>query len=143
MSEKYLEVLKDVIAGRGDQDEIRASWVANEAYKRLDPEGKTPYEVRHPALIHMRQSASSLIRGKYQSADGAISEQHELFPTLQKMYPVPDEKDCVSRKLELLTFEQCMWNVRHLRQEGKTKLKHADALEQWALDNYGRATAAA
>jgi len=143
MSSRYINVIGSIV-DKWQQDQMRPDWIANAALKEIDPENVTPYDVQIPALMELKQAARKLLRGRFESIDGSI-DQHELFPTLQKMYPIPYDKDDVPTytKLELLTQEQAMWNVNRLRKEAKTKQKHADALEQFAYEHLFAAAMAA
>ena len=135
---RYIEVINNVIEEwvSVGQDSVRPAWIANAAFKILDAEGITPMDIQYPALQQMQHAARSSLRGRFESSDGNI-DQHELFPTLQKMYPIPVAagEESVYLKLEMLTQSQALWNVNKLRKEAKTKQKHADALEQFAYDN--------
>ena len=140
---KYVDVITRIVAD-WQQDQVRPDWVATAALKELDPTGATPYDVQYPALMELKQTARRVLRGKFESEDGSI-DQHELFPTLQRMYPTPTARgeNPVYLKLELLTQDQALWNVNRLRREAKTKQKHADALEQYAYEHLAAVAMAA
>lgn len=137
METSLTDVVSGVIDSSADQEQIMPTWVANAAYKELDPEEVSPVRVKLAALQALKQLARQLLRGKFEPQNDRDAAQHELWPDLQQRYPAAhqtsdDEPTYI--KLELLTVTDIEWNVSRLRSEAGTKIKHANALEQWGLE---------
>jgi hypothetical protein len=111
----------------------------------LDPEKETQ---RNRPLIYLashlqlRQIARELCRKSY-AGDEESKRQHELFPDLQWRYPSARSKEQEEPeyvRLEHLEEVDVDYNVARLRKEGRAKLKHADSLEAWGLQRFGKRT---
>src|SRR5437764_3869807 len=136
MSNKLTEIMNAVIDGESDQDRVVPTWAANATYQRIDPMGVSPTEVKIAALQYLKQLARQICRGKFDPADGH-ADQHELWPDLQTRYPTVrsnSDDEPVYVKIELLSGADVLWNIKRLRCEADTKIKHANALEQWAAE---------
>ncbi len=132
-TEKELsEIIRRLYGARSDQERISPSWLATEAMLELDPDRVSPNLVYGAAHLELRQVARGILRKIPEDKE----EQHDLFPDLQKRYPVArssnEEPEYVL--LEKMTEEDVSWNVHRLRTEGNTKLRKADALEAWWED---------
>lgn len=128
--------MNDVIERAGNQDEVVPSWVANATYRCLDPDDVAPVDVKIAALQYLKQMARQMCRGKFDPNEGN-ADQHELWPDLQTRYPVSRETsdgEPTYVKLERLTGADALWNINRLRKEADTKIRHANALEQWAAE---------
>lgn len=140
-AQKWIEIISKIISDRQDQDKISPAWIATEAMKsqhatRLQHEKPLIYIGCH---LYLRQLARGICASTFEDQEGLA--QHDLFPALQRRYPVAraagsEEPQYV--KLELMTEADVEYNVSRLRMEANAKQKHADALEAWARDNFKR-----
>jgi hypothetical protein len=117
------------------QDEIRVSpnWLATAAMEEMDPDRSSPTIVYTAAHLELRQLARSILRKAADPIDEA-SDQHEMFPLLQKRYPAArstttEEPEYV--KLEALTELDVAFNLGRMRASASRLLAHCDALEAW------------
>lgn len=117
---------------------ISPSRVADIAYKEpeIDPENIAPILARHLATMKLRDYARQQLGKKHDLGD-EIAEQHELFPNLQRRYPKAKgpQEDPEYIPLENLSAEDISANLAHLRTSAASRLRHADALEQWAIEH--------
>jgi hypothetical protein len=137
MESTLIDVINGVIFNSSNQDQIMPAWVANAALKELDPDSLSPYRVRLAAIQALKQIARQQLRGKFEPDDDAQAMQHQLFPGLQHRYPAArqtSDGEPIYIKTELMTSADTAANIQRLRSEAGTKLKHADALEQWAFE---------
>lgn len=136
--QSLIDVVNSAILNSSNQIRVSPSWVANSAYKSLDPTELAPYRARLAATEHLKQLARQQLRGKFDPKEDETGlEQHDLFPDLQRRYPIKHESqdgDPIYVNLEDLTDPDIQWNVQRLRREATTKQKHAAALEQWAAE---------
>lgn len=141
----FTDAINGVILNSSNQIRLMPSWIANEAFQILDPQGESPYPIRVAATEHLKQIARQQLRGKFEPDTDDDIVQHEMFPGLQDRYPAAkSDKDGepVYVSLPLLTDEDIAWNVQRLRREGKTKLQHATRLERFGQDRAGKKQAA-
>lgn len=117
----------------GEQIEIDPANISQAVLSELDPEQVSPLLVRFAADLELRQIARAELRKRFDPDDPTESEQHEMWPNLQKRYPKAHDKNDAPKYvlLEHLREEDKTWNVRKLRKEGAAKLASADALEAW------------
>lgn len=125
------KVIVDIYERRRDEIRVSPAWLATEAMKELDPGERAPKRVYIAAHLELRQLARGICRQKFEADD--TGEQHDMFPDLQSRYPAVHSTDAEPEyvRLEHMTEEDVLWNVRRLRSEASTKLAHADALEAW------------
>ena len=126
--------IEHVVNRHAGEPRISPNWVATEAMHLLDPERVAPRAVYLGCHLHMRQLAREQLRGKYETGkDDDSSDQHDLFPGLQKRYPAAKSSldDPVYILLEEMTETDVGWNIARLRAEAGAKLRHADALKAW------------
>jgi hypothetical protein len=128
--DSYTDTVGRIIDERREQKIVSPSWVATEALAVIEPNLETArpaYELSHATL---RQIARSLLRGKFEPNDSS-EEKHDLFPDLQKRYPIKKAsgEEPVYVVLEEMSDADIAFNVKRLRQEGAQKIRHADALE--------------
>lgn len=126
------------------QSRINPSWVATGMYNAFDPQHVAPPEVRVGCHLHFRQVARSFLRKKYaqSSPEEDVSIQHELFPQLQKRYPVAHtdlNADSEYVLFEDMTEEDYDWNIMRLEKEATAKQAHADALRNARNQRFGQA----
>lgn len=126
------ELLESIYERRVDEVRVSPAWLATEALLHLDPTKTAPELVYRAAHLQLRQLGRSLCRQRFEE-DGEWSEQHDLFPNLQKRYPAAHSPDAEPEYvlLEHLTGDDIAFNVQRLRREANAKLFHADALEAW------------
>ena len=137
MESTLIDVINNVIFNSSNQDQVMPAWVANAAYMELDPDKVAPIRVKIAALQALKQIARQQLRGKFEPNDDREAMQHALFPTIQARYPLmrqTSDGEPVYVKPELLPAADWSWNLHRLRTEATTKLKHADALEQWGIE---------
>jgi hypothetical protein len=111
----------------------------------IDPRRVAPPLVHLGCHLEMRQIARGILREWFEGDEEefSASAQHELFPLLQRRYPVQrmrggsDEPQY--ERLEDLSDADLRFNVARLRREADAKLHHADALEAWGLNRKQRA----
>lgn len=140
------DLVLGVIERHRDEVRVSPSWVANEVMEHLDPERVSVELVYAGCHLELRQIARGLLRGKFDPPGAPIEEeQHDLFPELQKRYPVPRKRgeEPVYVLLEHLTPPEAAFNVSRLRGEAGAKLRHADALEAYMLERFGSSTGTA
>jgi hypothetical protein len=139
-AQKLIDIVTRIVDERREETRISPSWVATEAMLVIDPRRTAPPLVHLGCHLELRQLARSILRewfeGEQEDHDSA---QHELFPNLQRRYPVQrtrgDEPEYV--RLEDMSIADLRFNVGRLRREAHAKLAHADALEA-----FGRSRAA-
>lgn len=127
------DIIARIIETRRDQSKISPSWVATQAMVELDPTRLSIPLVYLAAHLELRQIARGLLRQWFEEDEEDPeneSKQHELFPGLQRRYPVArnkgDEPEYV--RLEEMTDEDGEYNMTRLRREAMAKLHHVDAL---------------
>ena len=123
-----------------DRVSVSPTWLATECMMQLDPERRSHALEYKMAHLQFRQIARGICAGHWEAPDEEAGEEHDLFPDLQKRYPIHRPKDSEPEYvlLEHLSGIDIAFNVGRLRSEAVAKLKHADALEA-----YGKAREAA
>lgn len=133
------KTIADIVVRNKVQSRIKPTWVANEAMIILDPGRVSISSVYNGCLMHACQIARELLRKQFEKQPEETS-QHHLFPELQWRYPVEhtskSEPEYVL--LEDMTDADIKYNVSRLRTEAETKLKHADALEEFGRKRQSR-----
>lgn len=134
------DIVAAIIERRHDQTRISAAWIATEAMKELDADRIAPPLVFLGCHLELRQIARSLLRGTFEG-DSEPGAQHNLFPELQRRYPVARSRgdEAVYVLLEDLTKADVKYNVNRLLSEADSKIKHARALEAWDAKRRRRA----
>lgn len=132
--EQQLSALLQAIYDRKDADiRVSPAWLATEAMAEIDPDRVSPTRVYVAAHLELRQLARAICRSRAEPTEDT-TEQHEMFPGLQRRYPEArsaNSEEPQYVKLEHMTEEDVRYNVRRLRSEASSKLAHADALEAW------------
>lgn len=139
MSDSLSDIVNSIILNSSNQDRIMPSWVANQAYTVIHPSSivPSPLQERLASTEYLKEIARRQLRGKFEPTDDADAAQHDLFPDLQIRYPImrgTQDGEPLYVKLEHLTDSDIAWNVQRLRSEAGTKMKHARALQQFAVD---------
>lgn len=117
------------------------SWVAMATLKELDPKNLTPVRVGQAALEQFKGMAARRLRGKFEPLNDKDALQHDLFPDLQRRYPIKrnsKQDEPIYADLEDLSDEDIEWNVHRLASESKTKMAHSKALAQYGRDRNAR-----
>lgn len=132
-AQQLVEIIARIIDTRRLASRISPSWVATEAMTELDPKRTSKPLVYLGCHLELRQIARGLLRSWFEDAD-PDEHQHELWPDLQWRYPTArssggDEPEYV--KLEEMSDNDIDYNVTRLRNEARSKLAHADALEAY------------
>jgi hypothetical protein len=140
------EIVAQVIENHRREPEISPSWIATEAMSKLnatwmltsDRDKQLVYKGCH---LELRQIARSLLRNRFEPEEDVDKLTHPLFPELQLRYPVTEKEDAEPRYVLLESLGHIDWkfNVRRLRADAGSRLKHADALEAWGMNKFGRA----
>jgi hypothetical protein len=133
MEHQIKETIGQLIDSLTDAVRIRPSNIAEAVYFEYDPQEAAPIEIKYAAICHYKQLAREALRGKFEADN---SGQPDLFPGLQDRYPEPrnDKVEPSYIRREDMSGATARFNIDRLRAEAETKLKHADALEQWALE---------
>lgn len=133
--QKLSVVLQKVYERRSDELRISPAWLATETMAELDPDKRAPEMVYHAAHLQLRQLAREICRGKWDInlEDENGPEQHQLFPDLQKRYPVAHGLNVEPEYVLLEDLEEAdvRFNVQRMRRTSGKLQKHADALEAW------------
>lgn len=132
------DVIQRVCDRHSDRPSIHPAWLATEAMGVIG----FPRELHELGYLgchlQLRQIARAFCRRRF---DPAEQSESDLFPdTLQERYPrAPNGEDPEYVLLDLMTRGDIRFNVARLRKEAEAKLKHADALEAWEWQKFGRA----
>lgn len=124
-----IEILKtairSVVIAHGDDDLVSPYRMATEVI-----EGTTEHIRYLAAHLAIRQ----LIRGRLRRIHSSDPRQPPLphLPLVHERYPLPSGRGYIKR--ELLSKEDCKFNVRRLRGKGGKLMAHGDQLEQWAKE---------
>lgn len=126
------EVLSGIYESRSDEIRISPAWLATEAMAKLDGKKRSPALVYRAAHLQLRQLARSICRKRFED-DDSETEQHNLFPNLQKRYPAVHSADSEPEYvlLEHLEEPDVLYNYNRLYSEAESKTRHADALLAW------------
>lgn len=130
---KLAEIIARIIDSHGAAVRISPSWVAHAAMLELDPGRSSPLLVYAGCNLELRQIARGQLRGRFEP-DDIETEEHDLFPDLQRRYPTAKSAAKENPEYVLLEYLEPAdigFNVARLRAEGRAKLKHADTLEAY------------
>lgn len=127
---KLRALISEIYEKCSDDVRISPSWLATQAMVELDSNKQSPPLVYIAAHLQLRQISRGICRGKFEDGE---TESHDLFPDLQKRYPVSHDAESEPEYvlLEHLTEEDIRYNINRLRKEADTKQRHADALDAW------------
>lgn len=126
-------LLAEIYQRREDRVRVSPAWLATEAMQELDPSRTAPELVYLAAHLELRQIARGILRSVADPIEEP-TDQHDLFPMLQKRYPaarssLAEEPEYV--KLEALTGRDVEYNLRRMRASAHRLLAHCDAFEAW------------
>lgn len=131
MTEQLMQHLRsayDRLDNSGDI-EVSPAVVADEVRRVIDPESESPTLLCYAAVLELRQMARSLCRKRTCIDDDSAAEQQTLFDgQLQRRYPATRRGDEVYVLREYMTLDERIANISRLENEGRAKLRHADAL---------------
>jgi hypothetical protein len=124
-------IVANIINACGDEQRINPTSIATAALEQLEPDN-----LAAGCHLALRQIARSMLRQRFQEEQD--SDQGTLFPTsaLQQRYPSARNQagaECEYVQLEAMSPADFVFIVARLRKEGKTKSRHADALERFAI----------
>lgn len=131
-AKQLYELVGKIISDRNDQIDISPTWIATECMRKLH--GMSLRDDRPLIYIgchlQLRQIARSICGKKWENDDDS-TEQHEMFPGLQKRYPICRiaGEEPAYRRLEDMSSEDYDYNINRLRAEANEKQAHADRLE--------------
>lgn len=108
------------------EKEISPEAIAVSVYGQIDPELQAPKLVQHAAILELIEISRRICRHRH-VLDEYETEQRGLFE-LQPRYPAEREGRDVYVLSDFLTYPEWKANESRLRQEGQTKIKHADAI---------------
>lgn len=128
MADLLVNILKLIIHDERTTAVIDPIWVAEEAFKRIDPETRSPALVRVAAVLHLRQLARPLLRKQFDPTKPAKEQPPSLFPELQWRYPKAEEKEGYI-VLTKMTKVDVKYNVDRMRKTCRGISSHADRLE--------------
>jgi hypothetical protein len=158
-AERLYAIVRKIVSKRQDETDISPSWVATEAWNKLIRTAKAELgsvdlriilpEIYIAAHLQMRQITREICRKMYEDDDDEADDertdtQHEMFPGLQRRYPVAKHggDEPVYRKLEELSDADYQYNIDRLAAEAATKTRHKDALKaHWEEVKAARASA--
>lgn len=117
--------IRSVIAAHADDDIINPYEMATIVIR--DASEHVRYTAAHVAI---RQ----LLRGTVRRGAGGDPKQPPLphLPLVHRRYPTADGKGYIKR--ELISKEDCKFNVARLRGKGGKLIAHGDQLEEWARE---------
>lgn len=120
---------------------ISPSWLATETMVFIEFPRELHAKGYVAAHAHYCQIARKICRREFTEE---ITEHHELFPDLQKRYPIQHKSSEEAQYILLdhLDERDGRFNVERLRAEAGAKLSHADALEAFLDSKFGRAVSA-
>ena len=134
-AKQLTEIVARIVHNCNDETDISPAWVATQAMKEVG--ATTRFQRDYPLMykaghLEFRQLTRGVCRQKWER-DDEDEAQHELFPGLQKRYPIAKQKgdEPVYRLLEHLSHEDRVFNINRLRKEASKKLEHARALEAY------------
>jgi hypothetical protein len=133
-SKQLYELVNSIVSQQSDQTDISPTWIATQCLVRLrgnSVQKKWPliYKAAH---LQLRQIGRAVCRSQFEPDDDAPeAAQHDLFPGLQVRYPIAKQPgdEPVYRRLENMTHDDRVYNIKRLRSEAIRKTQHADALE--------------
>ena len=126
--EPLITLLKAIIHKERDRSVISPTWVAEEAFNRIDLENKSPSLVRLAAILQLRQLARPLLRKQFDPTKPIHEQPPSLFPELQWRYPKVEENEGYVLLTEM-TKADIKYNVDRMRKTSRGISKHADRLE--------------
>lgn len=135
-------LLREEYVKQNEKSAISPVELANNVYNLLDPRRHAPPEVQNLAILELRQLARQICADRYREQEAqiernAIYEQQELFEGLQHRYPTKRGDDDAYVLLGDLTEAEGRGNAARLRQEGRAKIGHADALDAYFDKKFG------
>ena len=116
---------------------ISPSWLATETMVYIEFPRELHAKGYAAAHAHYCQIARGVCRREFTEE---VAEHHELFPDLQKRYPIQHKASEEPQYVLLDHLEELdgRFNVERLRSEAGAKLAHADALEAYLDSKFGR-----
>lgn len=139
-AEKLIAITNEVITKHQTESQISPTWIATAVMQKIDPDRISPPLVYIGCHLEIRQLARGILGKRFdkESEDNADPiDQHEMFPGLQKRYPLPRssrDAEPVYQRLEDLTRIDVIFNVNRLRREAVAKNDHADRLEAYCYE---------
>lgn len=143
------EIVSLLIQKQKDEPRISPSSIATEAMSKLRARWMNkPQEYPLVYLgchLQLRQIARGLLREWFEPNEDANKATHPLFPELQARYPMArmEDQEPTYILLEQLAPTDWRFNVRRLRADAESRLRHASALEAWGFEKFKFATRAA
>jgi len=128
---RLLQQQYDRLDARGEV-EISPAFLADAAYRHMDPDGAAPLLVRYAAMLELRQLARSICRKRIDDEQEAVEQLclTGLFDgQLQPRYPARRNGQEVYVKREHLTLSERDAVCARLKAEATAKSRHADAFQ--------------
>jgi hypothetical protein len=132
-----LDVVNGVMLDSSNQDQIVPTWIANEAYRVLDPDFIAPSRVRLGCIEHLKQIARQICRKTLEPQNVDEVESQGALWDLQKHYPQAHSQhsdEPVYIKRELMTWEDIIFNHNRMDNAGDSLKAHAKRLLQYGID---------
>ena len=139
-------IIAHIIDERRDEPSISPTWVATEAMAALkaawmlrskkNPNAPEWYRIAH---LTCRQMAREKLRNFFEPERDEDKSTHPLFPELQWRYPKAArsrEEEPEYLTLETLERQDWQYNMDRLRSDAQSRLRHADALEDWGRAHF-------
>lgn len=130
-SDKYNQLLSSIYESRGTSlIEVSARDLAIEAACSLSIEQHLNNDAYILSLETLTRRGELVLRKKCGEDPDGETEQHELFPQLQKRYPIPVKGDSqhTYKLLDHLSDEEIDFNINRMKAEVYAKQAHVDAL---------------
>jgi hypothetical protein len=139
-TQKLIVIVARVVDMKRSEVRISPSWVATEAMIVIDPSKVSPPLAYLGCHLELRQIARQLLRKWFETEETDDEMvQHELFPGLQRRYPISKAdsgEEPVYVRLEDMTEADIAYNVARLEREGHAKLAHANALRAFGVERF-------
>jgi hypothetical protein len=123
--EQLAAIVLTVINTRKDQVRISPAWIATEAMRKLQAMRlrQTKPLVYEGCHLQLRQIARKLCIKMFETADPEEASQHEMYPDLQRRYPVARDRNSGEEplyvKLEDMSDEDVQANIVRMRSQGR------------------------
>jgi hypothetical protein len=141
-----VEICSQIIETRFNEPRISRSSVATEAMVKLRAKWMLNSKRGYPLVylgchLELRQIARQILRERFEPEEDINKPVHPLFPELQWRYPIVHQREEEPQYvlLELLEPNDWRFNVKRLRLDAASRLRHADALEAWGFAHFAGA----
>lgn len=130
-------VIRKLCDKHKDLVEISPGWLATEAMVEIEFTRSLHALGYIGCHLQLRQIARGYCRKQF---DPVENTEQDFFPdTLQPRYPLPPAPNVGPRYvlLDHIDAATAFYNVTRLRKSAAAQIKHADALQFWAISRFG------